>query len=406
MEDNMNKDTISQQMNDTARSPESLQVPPSLLPAVLHRLGLMPEQAQQELSLEEAVVKLKSSDWEERAMAVRLLGKRAEVPGELLESALDDEDGAVRAAAVHAMGKRAPLHRLMRALYDADWHVRETAVFVLGQQRPHVPDEMLKTALHDTDHAVREAARYVLQQHVSPVEGAVIYGQLQEKKRMQQDNDTVQMANWEDPSSYETVPPLALREQAQAYAPQEQIPYGYGADTSSREKVTSVSMRRSSKKWWIILPIVALCFFIMGALSVSHSSHSLFGQTGTSSVAVNSVQEMPEDTVSTLLQNTKYKNMLAQEMSNKLNLTQKQIMIQLQMGKSMTDIATTQGISPDQLRTIETGAFVDTLRAMVQASNVSQSEADAWQVSNLSTYEQMDKWTSMIFMPPPAPNGK
>jgi hypothetical protein len=401
MEDNANKDIISQQKNDPARSPDPLQVPPSLLPRVLHRLGLTPEQAQRELSVEEVIVKLKSSDWEERARAVRLLGKLATAPVELLESALDDEDGAVRAAAVHTMGnigKRAPLHRLVQALHDSDWHVRETAVFVLGKQGPRVPDEVFKIALYDTDHAVREAARYTLQQQVSQVETSAVYGQLQEKKDMQQDKDAIQIKNRDGRSPYETGPSMVLREQTQAYAPQEQVSYEYGAYTPSGEKVTNYSVRRSSKKWWMIVPMVALCFFILGALSVG------FFSVQSSSRSVVAHPQASTGTILLLLRQANYQSMLEQEVSNGLKLTQEQIITQVQMGKSMTDIATAQGISTDQLRKIETGAFTDTLQAMVKAGDASQAEADAWQARNLRNAEQVDTWTRMIFtLPPSAP---
>ena len=73
MEDNTNQDHISKHNNKIEDSPESPQVPPSLVPTVLHRLGLTPQQAQQEMPVEEAIVKLKSNNWEERIRAVRLL---------------------------------------------------------------------------------------------------------------------------------------------------------------------------------------------------------------------------------------------------------------------------------------------------------------------------------------------
>jgi hypothetical protein len=408
MEDNANKNNISQQKNDPARSPEPLQVPPSLLPTVLHRLGLTPEQAQQELSVEEVLVKLKSSGWEERARAVRLLGKLATAPIELLEAALDDEDSAVRAAAVHAMGnigQRAPLHRLVQALHDANWHVRETAVFALGKQGPRVPDEVFKVALYDTDHSVREAARYTLQWHVSRAETSAVYGQLQEKKDMQQDHNAIQINSRNGQSPYETEPYMVLREQAQAYAPQEQIYHEYGTDMPSGEKVTSYSVRRSSKKWWIIIPIVALCFFLLGALSVGLFSVKSSSQVAVAQSALGRSQ-VSTGTVLMLFGEAQYQSLLEQEVSNGLKLTPQQIMTQLQTGKSMADIATAQGISTDQLRKIETGAFTDTLLAMVNAGDVSQAEANAWQARNLRNPEQVDTWTSVIFTLPtsvPAP---
>jgi HEAT repeat len=422
MEDNTNQDHISQQNNEMGNLPEPPQVPPSLFPTVLHRLGLTPEQAQQEMSVEEAMVKLKSNDWEERAKAVRFLGKRATViPLELLEAALEDEDGTVRATAVHAIGnigKHAPLHRLLQALHDSDWHVRETAVFVLGKHGSGVPNEVFKTVLYDTDPSVREAARYVLQQHIFPIETVTRYGQLQEKKRMQQDSDAIQMNSRDGRSPYEPLPSMvlhanneyhgyaesshSLREQSQAYAPQEQVPYEYRADRHYGEKATSLPQHRSSKKWWIIIPIVAIFFFILGAISVGlfsvrSSSQVAIAQPGVGNIAQPQVSG---DAMLALFGDAKYQSMLENEVSSGLNLTQEQIHAQLQAGKSMTDIATAQGISTDQLREIETGAFTDTLQAMVKAGDISQSAADSWQTRTLGKPELVDTWTSMIFLLP------
>jgi hypothetical protein len=420
MEDYTNKDHISQQNNEMENSPESPQVPPSLMPTVLHRLGLTPEQAQQEMSVEEAIAKLKSNEWEERAQAVRLLGKQtAVIPLELLESALEDEDGAVRAAAVHAMGnfgERIPLHLLIQALHDSDWHVRETAVLALAKQGPRVPVEVFKTVLYDTDSSVREATRYALQQHSLPIEASALYGQLQEKKSMQQDSDTFQTTGRDGRSPYETEPYMPwranneyngyaessprLREQSQTYAPQEQIPYEYSTHMEDGEKVTKFSVRRSSHKWWIIIPIVALVCLITGAifggLAISH------GRSSESVAAVPAAQsQVSGNPILALFTRAQYQNLLEKEVSSGLNLTPQQILAQLQAGKSMTDIAAAQGISADQLHKIETGAFTDTLQAMINAGDISQSEADTWQARNLGNPQQVDRWTRLIFILPP-----
>lgn len=425
MEDNTNQDYISQQNNKIEGSSESPQVPPSLVPTVLHRLGLTPQQAQQEMPVEEAIVKLKSNNWEERVRAVRLLGKQTAVISlELLGSALDDEDGAVRAAAVFAMGNHGqniPLRRLVLALHDSDWHVREAAVLVLGKQGTRVPAEVFKAALYDTDSSVREAARYVLQQHSSlPIETSALYGQLQEKKSMQQDSDTFQTTGRDGRFPYETLPSMAfhanneyhgyaesshsLREQSQAYAPQEQVPYEYRADRHDGEKITSFPQRRSSKKWWIIVPIVAISFFLLGTMSVGLLSVRSSSQVARAQPGVGNIAQpqAPGDSILALFMAAKYQSLLENEVSNGLHLTPQQILAQLQAGKSMADIAATQGISTDQLREIETGAFTDTLQTMVKAGDISQSEADTWQAHNLSNPNQVDKWTRLIFMFPQA----
>ncbi|MBV9257386.1 MAG: hypothetical protein JO215_05155, partial [Ktedonobacteraceae bacterium] len=52
---------------------EQLQVPSTLLPNVLQRLDLLPEQAPSELSPDELLLKLRSGRWEERVQALRTL---------------------------------------------------------------------------------------------------------------------------------------------------------------------------------------------------------------------------------------------------------------------------------------------------------------------------------------------
>lgn len=173
------------------------QVPPSLLPMVLLRLGLSSDSLSPEISVDTLVELLHSEHWEERLNAVRMLGRLGSgVPIDLLATALDDPDGSVRAAALFALsnaGHHAPLHRLVSALHDTDWHVRETAVLALSKQGERVPEEVLQIALHDVDSSVREAASLALQQHSSTPESeseseypAAYEGQLWEQQIMQQ----------------------------------------------------------------------------------------------------------------------------------------------------------------------------------------------------------------------------
>src|SRR6266702_6350967 len=142
MENNSNGWRISHNDDNSRGLSKDAEVPSSLLPNVLQRLGLTPEQALSELSFDDLATRLKSDDWKVRAAAVRALGKRdADAPIELLVPVLDDEDESVRAAAVHVMGKaarQASLDRLVAALHDTDWHVRETAVLALGKQEQHI----------------------------------------------------------------------------------------------------------------------------------------------------------------------------------------------------------------------------------------------------------------------------
>src|SRR5436305_11916929 len=105
MEDHEHEEQISQESDTPNGSSGYAQVPSSLLPTVLQRLGLTAEWAHSEPSLEDLQAQLKSDDWMTRARAVRTLGRlNAAVAIELLLSALDDQDGSVRAAAVQALG--------------------------------------------------------------------------------------------------------------------------------------------------------------------------------------------------------------------------------------------------------------------------------------------------------------
>jgi WD40 repeat protein len=140
--------------------------PATLLPAVLSRLGLNNGQATHPATAQNAMTDLHNSDWHVRVAAVRTLGKLVkqgqQAPIEQLLAALHDEDGSVRATAIHALAtleERVPIEQLRAALHDPDWHVRETAVLALGKVRQPLPADVFNEVLHDQDSAVREAAQ-------------------------------------------------------------------------------------------------------------------------------------------------------------------------------------------------------------------------------------------------------
>lgn len=142
--------------------PARVPAPPSLLPAVLHRLGLNRET----LPVEQLSAALAHPDWSVRASAIHQLEnmeKRIAIP--LLQSVLQDEHAAVRATAVSMMGKLGEYAFLLESLGDSDWQVREAAVLALGTPGTHAPIEPLLAAQHDPDAAVREAAQYTLRTH-------------------------------------------------------------------------------------------------------------------------------------------------------------------------------------------------------------------------------------------------
>jgi WD40 repeat protein len=187
-------------LNDAGqpRSLEHLNVPASLLPSVLSRLGLedmtslsltgaykqLAAPKDEEISVRVAAVRslgeqreasaiesllaaLHDSAWEVRAAAVWALGKFGEqAPLEALIMATDDEDGSVRAAALRtlgSMGDRVPLESLMRALDDSNWQVREIVTLTLGELGKQAPLEPLVARLNDEHAGVREAARMALE---------------------------------------------------------------------------------------------------------------------------------------------------------------------------------------------------------------------------------------------------
>jgi len=278
MEGKVNGWRISHNDDNIRGSSRDTEVPSSLLPGVLHRLRLTPEQALSELSFDDLVAKLKSDDWNMRAGAVRALGKRdADVPLDLLLPALDDEDETVRAAAMYVLGKisrMASLDRLVAALHDTDWHVRETAVLALGKQEQHIPDDVFLTALHDTDGSVREAAMMALQWNFPEERSFTWNGQRWEKKTMQNNeydasnskasrsiSEIASNDDWNGGSAAERS--FALQKQVQEYAPQESAFYEYGDAISSHgEKLTA--RRGPQRGWWIAIATAALLFFLLG----------------------------------------------------------------------------------------------------------------------------------------------
>jgi len=247
MKDKEHKELITgnhdNEQGDQQLAGHSTQVPPSLLPTVLQRLGLSPETSRPEFSVKTLLEQLHSADWEERLNAVRALERlESGVPVELLTTVLKDEDASVRAAALSALrnaGPHVPLHLLVAALHDPDWHVREMAALALGKQGRRVPQAVLQTALHDSDHLVREAATLALQWHATSIElenSAAFEGQRWEQYIMQQKeshqnghststlSDEDQNAVSIDYSSDTSRPMRVLYEQQQAYAAQGSTP--------------------------------------------------------------------------------------------------------------------------------------------------------------------------------------
>jgi outer membrane protein assembly factor BamB len=176
MDHNDNEQRVKTDIDSLAEQSQSLDgvyAPASLIPSVLSRLrpGIASVQpGMQGDQVERLTTALENSDWHVRATAVRMLGEVGErTPLEPLMAALNDEDESVRAVAVQALGKlgeRAPIDRLVAALHDSEWAVREIAALTLGELGERAPARPLLDILHaeDEDPYVREAAKIALQQ--------------------------------------------------------------------------------------------------------------------------------------------------------------------------------------------------------------------------------------------------
>ena len=142
MEYNENEWHISQNGHNPGGQAEHVQVPSSLLPDVLHRLGLSPEQALSEIAVDDLVANLKSDDWEVRVAAELCPGidRSAWITGATLAGAqglgLAQRIGSLEA------GKEADLQVLewpaedtadpLEALFEANLRVR--LVLVQGSE--------------------------------------------------------------------------------------------------------------------------------------------------------------------------------------------------------------------------------------------------------------------------------
>src|SRR6266581_2117405 len=396
MEDKVNGWRISHNGDNSRGSSRDAGVPSSLLPNVLHRLGLTPEQALSELSFDDLVAKLKSDDWNVRAAAVRALGKRdADVPIELL---------------VHVLGKvarQAALDRLVAALHDADWHVRETAVLALGKQEQHIPDDVFMTALHDTDGSVREAAMLALQWNFPEERSFVWNGQKWEKKTMQNNGYDTGTSNSKAPRSISEIAPnddwnggsdaerpFTVQEQVQVYAPQEQAFYEYGDAISSHgEKLTA--RRGPQRGWWVAIATAALLFFLLGG-----GVATWVMPARTQVISASPVQARPFP-----FWDAKYNWIAENYIATALHLTPEQITAQLQAGKSLTEIAAAQGVSASELQKIELKAFQHMFDVAVKSGGTSQQDADEWMQQLQHTPPLLDKMTIGLFLanPPPVP---
>ena len=102
---------------------------------------------------------LKDEDCDVRAAAMNACQGRGDIPLEVIERGLKDKDCDVRAAAMNACQGREdiPLDVIERWLRDKEWRVRLTAMNAC-QGREDIPLEVIERGLKDEDCVVRAAA--------------------------------------------------------------------------------------------------------------------------------------------------------------------------------------------------------------------------------------------------------
>jgi HEAT repeats len=407
MQDNVNEWQSQQERTSGNDGQEHPQVPSSLLSNILHHLELSPEQIPSEPSLDDLLLKLRSTAWQDRTLALHALEKlKYPVSIDLLSPFLQDKDATVRAATVHALSiisKQVPLHWLIEAFHDPNWHVREVAVFALAKQGSRVPREIFMAALHDKDGSVREAASFVLQQNSVDHNSSGLYGQLREETPMHNElYDPTRLNGQSNGHSPENTPPAewsgvfmeysgnsahphTVNEQVQAYAAGQYTPHNatsyenspdeYAEMMSSRhEKLTSYRLRRKShKSWWAItIVLVAFLFLGVGRMStVIVPPNISIGLKDAKSVVVSSTDKgfpMRSD----------YSIIMQKALSSTLHLTQQQVLTKLKERGSLNVIAADQGVSTSILAKAELNAFNTILQNAVSTGQISPADVNQW----------------------------
>jgi HEAT repeats len=431
MQDNVNEWQSQQESTPGNDGQEQPQVPSSLLFNILHHLELSPEQTPSEPSLDDLLLQLRSTAWQERTLALHALEKLKDpVSIDLLSPFLQDEDATVRATTVHAlsmMSKLVPLHWLIEAFHDTDWHVREVAVFALAKQGARVPREIFMAALHDKDGSVREAASFVLQQNHN---SSALYGQLREETPMHNElYDPTRLNGQSNGHSSESTPPAewsgvfmeysgnsahphTVSEQVQAYAAGQYTPHDatshegtpneYAEITPSRhEKVTSYRLRsKSHKGWWAVIVVVALLFLGVGRVS------TMFVPQINISISPNEVKNVVVPVPITdkgFPMGPDYAVIMQKALSSTLHLTQQQLLTKLKERGSLNVIAIDQGVSTSELAKAELKAFNTILQNAASRGQISPAYADQLlsQLQNDSNLREKTAITLLTAAPTP-----
>jgi hypothetical protein len=403
MQDNVNEWQSQQKRIVENDGQEQPLVPSTLLPNILHHLELSPEQTPSEPSLDDLLLKLHSTAWQDRTMALHALEKlRYPVSIDLLSPLLQDKDATVRAATVHVLSmisKQVPLHWLIEAFHDPDWHVREVAIFALAKQGARVPREILMAALHDKDGSVREAASFVLQQNSVEHNSSSLYGQLREETSMHNEfydptrlngrsSESTPPAEWSGAyMEYSGARPHTVNEQVQAYAAGQYTPHNATSYEDSpseyaeimpshHEKVTSYHLHRKSHKSWWVITIVLVAFLFLGVGRVSSvigpPINISIGSQDKSGVAPVSIanQGFPMGQNNAII--------MQKALASTLHLTPQQLMAKWKESGNLNAIAADQGVSTSALAKAELSAFNTILQNAVSTGQISPTDANQW----------------------------
>ena len=178
-----------------------------------------------------------------------------------------------------------------------------------------------------------------------------------------------------------------VREQVQAYTPQEYAPYEYGYAISSHAE--KIMPRRSQRGWWAVVAITALLFFLLGG------GMTTWLMTPTPRVDVVRVLPGPERVFP--FEHSRYSWIAQSDIANALQLDPRQITMQLREGQSMAEIAAAEGVSATELRNIELKAFTDLFDAAVQSGDMDQGQADQWVQGLQNDSQLLNKMTIALF---------
>ncbi len=86
------------------------------------------------------------------------------------------------------------------------------------------------------------------------------------------------------------------------------------------------------------------------------------------------------------------------QIASALHLLPQDITAQLQSGKSLSDIATAQGVSNDQLHSIELKTYNSVANAAVKNGNITQNDANVWLKDLSNSPDDLDKTTQNLFL--------